>query len=437
MNDNKPKIDATNPLYPQQQRKREDFHAVKGGTDSIRAGGSRYLPLYAGETEKEHSRRVAQSTIDGLVMMGVDALSGKVFYEEIDVSKVRIDAAWLENFDNEGTSFNDFARQAFNHSFDGFSLLFVDGPPETPELAQEKQRLGAEADKKYNLRPYARIYTAANVFDWHYTVNPVTRIKELTFLKLKEVEEFLTDTLEHGEIIRYRLLRLTNGVVTWELYEERENAKKEKEFILVGSGKIERVTKIPIRTIGCLTDDPKLLNLSRIEIKNFDLESIYGAGERNQFPTLYSKGYSTEEYGPILVGATAHIQLPADENAGVGYIQPDPAYLKELKATFTENKAVIKAQLSQIENVSVEKTATESEINSRDKEARLVVWADELKDALEGTLQFMAQMAGMGDDAGGEIVLRTAWVVQQEKAEMQQQQQHEQTLEVKKAAMKN
>jgi hypothetical protein len=436
MDNKKPKIDATNPLYPQQQRKREDFHAVKGGTDSIRAGGSRYLPLYAGETEKEHSRRVAQSTIDGLVMMGVDALSGKVFYEEIDVSKVRIDAAWLENFDNEGTSFNDFARQAFNHSFDGFSLLFVDGPPETPELAQEKARLGAEADRKYNLRPYARIYTAANVLDWYYTTNPITRIKELTFLKLKEVEEVLTDTLEHAEITRYRILRLNGGVVTWELWEEKQKANKEKEFILVGSGKIDRVTKIPIRTIGCFTDDPKLLNESRIEIKTFGKESSFDVCEYHQIPTLWTKGYDVETNGPLQVGASAHIQLPADENAGVGYLQLDAAGHETLKATIAENKATIKSRLSQIENVSVEKTATESQINSNDKEARLVVWADELKDALEGTLQFMAQMAGMGDDAGGEIVLRTAWVVQQEKAELQQQQQHEQTLEVKKAAMK-
>jgi hypothetical protein len=437
MDNKKPKIDATNPLYPQQQRKREDFHAVKGGTDSIRAGAKRYLPRFDSETDKQFNQRVEQSTIDGLVMMGVDSLCGKVFYEEIDVSGVKIDAEWLENFDNEGTSFNDFARQAFNHSFDGFSLLFVDGPPSTPALDAEKQRLGAEADKKYNLRPYSRIYTAANVLDWYYTTNPITRIKELTFLKLKEVEEVLTDTLEHKEITRYRILRLTNGFVTWELHEEKQKeGSKEKEFVLIGTGTIERVTKIPIRTIGCFTDDPKLLNESRIEIKTFDKESSFDNGERGQFPTVWTKGYDVETYGNIKLGSTAHIELPADENAGVGYVQPDPAFLESLKATIAQNKETIKARLSQIENVSVEKTATESQINSNDKEARLVVWADELKDALEGTLQFMAQMAGKGEDAGGEIVLRTAWVVQQEKAELQQQQQHEQTLEVKKAAMK-
>jgi hypothetical protein len=32
-------------------------------------------------------------------------------------------------------------------------------------------------------------------------------------------------------------------------------------------------------------------------------------------------------------------------------------------------------------------------------------------------LQFMGQLAGMGDDAGGEIELRTAWVKAQEMAQ--------------------
>lgn len=436
--DNKPKIDGTNPLYSAQQKKREDFHAVKGGTDSIRAGGERYLPLYAGETAKEHKQRVNQSTIDGLVMMGVDTLCGKVFEEEIDTSKVNQSLAlFLENFDNEGTHFNNFWRCAFEHSFDGFSLVLTDGPPETPELAEAKATLGAEADKKYNLRPYARIYTAANVLDWYYTTNPLTRIKELTFLKLKEVEDILTDTLEHAEIVRYRLLRLTGGVVTWELYEEKEGKNKEKEFVLVGSGTIDRVTQIPVRTIGCFTDDPKLLNESRIEIKTYQKESSFDVCEYHQIPTLWTKGYDVETHGPLKVGASAHIELPADENAGVGYLQIDASGHETLKGTIGENKATIKARLSQLEDVSVEKTATETVVNSKDKDARLVVWADELKDAIEGTLQFMAQMMGLGEDAGGEITLRTSWVVQQEKAELRDQQQHEQTLEVKKAAMKS
>jgi hypothetical protein len=64
-----------------------------------------------------------------------------------------------------------------------------------------------------------------------------------------------------------------------------------------------------------------------------------------------------------------------------------------------------------------DKTATQVVTEDKDKQARLIVWADELHDALERALQFTAQLMGLGDDKGGTIKLRTKWDVSKEKAE--------------------
>ena len=63
-------------------------------------------------------------------------------------------------------------------------------------------------------------------------------------------------------------------------------------------------------------------------------------------------------------------------------------------------------------------TATEAVIKDRDKQARLIVWAGELKDAIELALQYTGQLMSLGEDAGGEIVLRTKWVIKAEQAQM-------------------
>lgn len=183
------------------------------------------------------------------------------------------------------------------------------------------------------------------------------------------------------------------------------------EAVLESEGIIPGLTRIPAAVIGDLCDPPKLLVESRLEIKAYQKESSFDVIEYLSVPTFYTKGYEGD--APLKLGSSAHVRLPADPAAEVGFAQIDAAGHESLKGTIRETKEFIKARLNYIVTSAMragaDKTATEVEVESKDKQARLVVWAEQLKDAFELALGFAAEFAGLGKDAGGEIVFNTAW----------------------------
>src|SRR5690349_9860722 len=111
------KVNSTHAIYDKNQPKRDLFRAVIGGTDTVREGTTKYLPKYPDELPAEYDARLIASTIDGVVADGHQGLVGKVFHEDPDTSKVRIDDAILQNIDNEGNKFAVFAKRAFSDAF--------------------------------------------------------------------------------------------------------------------------------------------------------------------------------------------------------------------------------------------------------------------------------------------------------------------------------
>lgn len=407
------KASNPHPSYSALETKREVYRAVYGGTDSIRATSTANLPKYPAETESEYSVRVNSSTVDGLVMGGVDQLCGSVFEGEIDVTKVNASLQqFLENVDNKGNSFNIFARDAFRESFEGFSLILVDAPQgKATDLAQQKQQ---------GLRPYFNLYCAGNVINWRYRINPVSKQKELALLVLKEVSAEPKGRFGVEDVTRYRVFTCENQGVSWELWREqkKEGSDTTKVLILESEGIIEKVISIPVAFVGDVMADPKLLVESRLEIKAYQKESSFDVIEYLSIPTFYTKGYTGEE--PLKLGAAAHLNLPVDGE--VGFAQIDAAGHDSLKGSIKDVKAYIKARVNYTLDEAMaqpDKTATEVVTSDKNKQARLVVWADELKDALETALMYMGQLAGLGEDEAGEIVLKTKWVVAQEEADKQ------------------
>lgn len=404
------KVSTTNPIYDAQQPKRNDYRDVFGGTDAMRKAGAKHLQPFNAEPAGGHAARLRRATIDGLVMGGVDTLAGTAFEGEIDISGVNASIKpLLENVDNKGNSFNIFARDAFKESFDGFSCVLVDMPNAKANDAEQERALG--------LRPYLNLYCASNVINWRHRVNPVSKKQELALLVLKEVSGEPAGRFGLKNVTRYRALFCEGGIVTWELWEEQDKVgSKDKDLVMIGAGTIEKVLGIPAAFIGDLAADPKLLVETRLEIKAYEKESSFDVVEYLQgAPTFCTKGYEGEE--ELVVGANAHLKLPIDGDAF--YMQLDAAGHAELKATIQGIKDEIKSRVNTEISKAVqaaEKTATEVSSNDKSKQARLIVWTDELKDALETALMYMGQFMGLGDDKGGEIVLKTKWAVAAEQA---------------------
>lgn len=414
------KVNSHHAIYDKNQPKRDLFRAVIGGTDTVREGTTKYLPKYPDELPAEYDARLIASTIDGVVADGHQGLVGKVFHEDPDTSKVKIDDAILQNIDNEGNKFAVFAKRAFADAFDGHSVIVVDAPnSDVPVRSLEDERT-------MGIRPYWRIYQAKDVINWRWDVDE-TKQTRLALLVLKECPEVPDGEFGTKTVERYRVYRNT-GTVTQELWEKVEGtvANVGAEYVQVMAPMaMPKLLAIPAAIIGKLESEPWLLNESRLEIKAYQKESSFDIIEYLSIPVFYTVGYEGE--GAIGLGAHTHVRLNG-ENAQIGFASIDSAGHTSLKATIDGIKQEIAGKLDAITKEAMpaaqgDQTATEVVSDDSKSQARLIVWAGQLEDALNRALQFTGQFMGMGEDNAGTVELMTAWKVQKVKAEEAAQRQ--------------
>ena len=399
------KVDSQHKMYGGLESKRDVFRAVKGGTDAIQAKGEMYLPRFPAEASTEYTARLKASTIDGIVQSGVDMLTGAVFYGDIDDSDVNAKILpLLENIDNKGNDLETFARMTFEAAFDGCALIVVDRPKAAMPV------VSAEDERSLNIRTYWRLYYACDAVNWRYRVNPVSMATELELLVLSEMVDEVVNRFECKMVQKYRVYFLEGNTVGWELWrkDEQLTAKGESQFILEDGGTLPEYSAIPVAIVGCLDDEPRLLTESRLEIKAYQKESSFDVIEYLSVPVFYTIGYDGDD--PISFGASTHVKMPSGSGNAVGFAQIDSAGHQSLKGTIEAIKAYIRSRLNDmVLEASAEKTATQSNIEDRDKQSRLIVWAEQFEDALEYALGFTSESMGMKfEDAGG-IKLNAAW----------------------------
>lgn len=412
------KVNTQHPTYIALKPKRDVFAAVKGGTDALHEAGKAYLPKFPGESDTDYKARLMASTSDGIVPGGVESLTGSVFEGKIDTKGVNAEIQpYLTNIDNEGTDFDMFARRVFDASFDGFSLIIVD----TPAVKERPSSLGD--GQAQGVRPYMRIYTASSVINWRFQPNPITKKPELSLLVLREQSDIPKGEYASEKATFYRVYRKVGLVVTQERWKENKDATGSVTEFAIDMPRftMEQVEAIPAAFVGKVTDDPKLLIESRLELKAYQKESTFDQIEYWEVPTLVLKGRKDDAVGkPIGHGMSYVHDIPIEGDAF--YLQIDATGNDSLKATIKGIKDTIAARLDYIAqqpqpNFNQDKTATEVIVEDQNKQSRLVVWADELSDGLTEALDFFGQLLGIGKGKQGEIVLRTSWTIAKEKQE--------------------
>lgn len=411
------KVDTRHPEYEKLQAKREVVADLRGGTSALREKGRKYLPQFPAEQDAVYDVRVSTATLFNVYSKTEKTMSGLVFKGEPDTSKLNIDAAILENFDNKGTPFTEFARDVFAKAFDGAVAILVDAPnpPEGVETLEDVNRLG--------IRPYAVIYPQSEVINWRYEVNPISKATELTLIVLHEETNEPNGDFGWAEVERYRVFRkdLATGVVSWELWREDENKADNdpNKFILEGGPGVLPLTQIPVAIMGDLCNEPPMLDLALLNIKHFQKESNFDNLEwLAAVPMPFAKGRDTKN--PVIVAPDAFLDLPADGDCGWMQIDSEGfASLRESLSMLVDQMSLLGLSMLADKAAKVDLTATEALLKNIGETAELRIMAQELKDALEEACMFMGQYLGQGADNAGEITLNTAWAQAEEAAQIQ------------------
>jgi hypothetical protein len=400
----KDEVGAVHPEYWHIAKKREVYQDVVEGTLKLREKRKKYLPPFPAETNEDYNFRANTATLFNLTAKTRNMMTGLVFKDPItlsaDVSE-EIVPLW-ENIDNAGTHGDVFSQHLFMSSFEGYSAILVDAPAVSVNSREEQLALG--------LRPYWVQYKADDIWNWQYEINPVSKSKDLVMIVLREVTNESTGEFTSGQVVRFRVFRLDNGLVTWALFREERKSKDKVEYILEGEGSMPQLTMIPVAIVGQLGADPFLLDVSLKNLEHFQTYSDYKSLiHKTCVPIPVGKGMQFEEQNVVIGGSTL-IQTSAD--GGFGFSEVEGTSLNVTRQSLQDNRddiAMMGLSLLADKTARVDITATEALLNNVAETSELRMFARQLQDAIELAMGHTAEYLGLPRTAGGSVVLGTTW----------------------------
>ena len=388
--------------YIESEPARQVFDDICDGTSAIREKASVYLPQFPLEHADDYKARVASATVLNVTKKTVDTMCGLALAggvklgEDVPASF----SAIIENVDNQGNHLDVFARNAFEESFDGWACIVVDSPNTTAGDLGERQAKG--------LKPYWRLYEAEDVINWDYAINPTNKAMELCLLVLRECESVPAGKFLRSKQIRYRAFFLTNGVVSWELYEEVKNEKKETEYILIDNGMYgPKITSIPAAFIGEPGDEPPLIDLAYMNVKHVQKTSDYDTIiHKTCVPIPYTTGIDAAEFGKVTQVGSSMFHLP-DVACKMGFAEVSGNSIEKARQDLQDIEGQMAtlglSMLASTHRPKGDVTATEKLLETVKELSGLQSRQQQLKDAIELALQYTARFAN--EKQGGSVTL--------------------------------
>lgn len=369
--------------------------ALMGGTEAMRTAGKAYLPKFGAESDETYKERLGLSWLFNGYRKTVRDMSGRVFDKPIELGdgapKQIID--WCENVDLAGRDLSTFARSVFEDGIDaGVSYILVDAPPRDGTVTQAQ----AQAE---NLRPYLVHLQTEEILGWKSEA--VGNVQTLTQLRIIESvavgddkDEFAQDHVDQVRVldliegrVQTRLFRKTkgqNGAETWALFEGP-----------TFSG-LPQITVVPFyaNRDGFFAGKPLLDDLADVNIAHWQSQS----DQRNilhaaRVPILFAAGRRSDE-GDLVISSTravvtdspdATLQWVEHSGAAIGAGRQD---LKDLEFQMEAHGLQLLVAQSQ--------SATGATLDAAKETSILAMTADQLQDALEQALIWMAEYGGLG-----------------------------------------
>lgn len=339
---------------------------------------------------------VAQWTLDGLV--------GEVFLRPPVVEVPNTLDAVIKDANGDGVSLDQSAKTALSAVLGkGRGGVLVDYPKKIGATTVAEQRSG-------EVRPTICFYQPENIINWKQVKKGGKWI--LTLVVLKEVyddDENNPASFVTRQLIRYRVLRLTNGAYSQEIHES-DDLSVIAETINVLDGQGQPLPEIPFMFIGAKDNGVPINPAPLLAICNLNIahyrnsadyeESVFMLGQ----PTAVATGLTKQWVDDVLpngfrVGARGGIPLPVGATFGIVQVQPN-TLVKEAMDTKEDQMRALGAKL--VEKTEVAQTATEVKINSAAETSVLQSCANNVQAAFKWALEWCSIFVGAvkyADDA--------------------------------------
>lgn len=375
--------------------------ALLGGTKAMRAAAAVHLPKWPNEDAESYTTRLAVATLFPAYQRTIEILGAKPFSKPVtlgkDVPKRIVD--FCENVDNMGRNLHSFLSEIGQRGLGyGFGGILVDHPP-TQDKDGKALYLTKADEEKAKVRPYFVEIRTKNILGWLPT-NP-TSASDLTQLRLLETATEPDGAFGEKKIEQVRVL----GKGTWQTWRVKKVAGAREDWALHEEGKTTLMT-IPFvpfygNRLGFMQARPALLELAYMNVEHWqsksDQQNILHVA---RVPILFSRML---EANLITVGAGTAIK--ADHpNADLKYVEHTGAAIEAGRLSILDlEDRMRQAGAELLVNKPGNKTEIATESDNEQGSCALAKVAENLEDAADQALQFMAEWIGEAD--GGSVSL--------------------------------
>lgn len=385
------------------------------GTKAMRAAGTTYLPQEPAESKKAYDNRVLRSTLFNATGKTVDDMAGKVFNKPVilkeDVPEIL--QQYCEDIDLTGRHLNVFARDVFHDVLQtGIGYILTDMPPKVQRADGKPATITDE--KQAGMRPYLVYIPLEKLLGWKS--QRIGGVETLTQVRIKECVTEPSDEFHEYDVVQIRVIdSAANGQPgTWRIYRETKDDKNQVEWTLYEAGvyPLPQITLVPVYAngTGFMTGAPPFLKLAELNISHWQSSS----DQRNilhvaRVPILFGAGFEPDD--KFEIGADSMVRS-SKVDAKLSYVEHSGAAIGSGQADLDKLELQMQAMGLQLLISTPGQTAT-GEIRDDVKEnSPLAMMARGLEDALESSLGFMAELIGLGEDAGGEVEVNKDFGVQ-------------------------
>ena len=378
------------------------------GEDAIKAAGIAYLPKPSGQSDEDYKRYMGRVHFTDFTCRTADGLHGNIFsrlpVQSIEPPELFKD--FLENVDLSGTSINQFASDlCWDVMQTGWGGILVDHPnvPEDWTVSDVENA---------KLKSFMRWYTAETVINWRYET--IGHKRMLALVVLKETSQIaIDDEFIFNEEVSYRVLRLTGGIYTQQIYVKNKDEKARNDEYLPLDVVIPKLQGKPLGFIPfyfCPSHEPEksmLLGLAYENIGHYQKSADYEHDiHYTGMHTPYVAGMRppidpvTKKPMDVKIGGSSFIFLDGDGDKipQVGYLETKGSenILKAINAC-EERMAILGARIISIEKKGVE-TAEAAKIHRAGENSVLGAFARNMSERLTLAARFCALWRGVQEE---------------------------------------
>lgn len=277
--------------------------ALLGGTRTMRAAGTAYMPKWPAEKDEAYQCRLDTAVLFPAYSRTVETLTGKPFSKPISVedSNASFDN-WLANIDLQGRNLHSFAADQMELTIGyGLAGILVDVP-----LRDDSVRTVAD-ERVAGIRPYLIQIKAHQIKGWRAEM--INGKMQLTMLRLLECVTEEDGEFGEVEVEQIRVLE----PYRWRVF--RQNQKKEWVVYKEGVTTIDFVPFVPTygNRVSFMMAKPPLIEMAHMNVEHWqsasDQQNILHVA---RVPILTVTGVTDDDKFELAVGASVAVKLPRE-----------------------------------------------------------------------------------------------------------------------------